>query len=320
VRGATKWVALALLLVLPACGEDLEDGAFLERPRVLGARFEIADDPARAWPAPGETADLRWLVDSPEDVPWSGGFAACVAQPNQTGMPGCAGEPFTVALTGEPSLAPVATMTLPPAEAFEGTTGEILLLGVMCAGGMPTMDRDCDDDTVLTEAVLFSVPVAIGDATNDHPTIADEDFTLDGEPWAPPPDPLPGPSCASLEPSAALPRVAWRDGEEDPIRVGVTTQPDDREPYFELVFGDGEEPMRVETLEELTVSHIATFGRFQRLQTVVFDEASMVLDVPYQPPARDDVPAEGRTVEAIFVVRDGRGGADWTRRAFCLVP
>lgn len=318
-RGARGLCLLALLLALPACGEDLENGAFLERPRVLGARIEVADDPARAWPAPDETVDLRWLVASPDDTSWSGAFAACIAEPNQTGVPGCAGEPFAVAQTGAPTLDPVVQLTLPGAEAFEGTTGELLVLGVLCAGGMPTLERDCGEDARVTETVLFGVRVALGDATNDHPTISDETFTVDGEPWDPPPDPLPESGCASLEPTAALPRVAWRDGEEDPIRVGVTTQPDDREEYLELVFGE-EEPQRVEAREELTFSHIATFGRFQRLQTVVFDEASMLVDVPYQPPARDDVPADGQTVEMIFVVRDGRGGADWTSRALCLTP
>jgi len=315
-----RWLALALLLLgLPACGEDLENGAFLERPRVLGARFEIAAEPERAWPAPGETVDLRWLVASPDDTPWTGAFAACIAQPNQTGVPGCAGEPFAIAQTGAPSLDPVASLTLPPAEAFEGTTGELLVVGVLCAGGAPTLEMDCGEDALITEAVLLPMPAAIGGATNRHPTIADATFTVDDEPWDPPPDPLPAAGCGALDPTAALPRVAWRDGEEDPVRVGLTTQADDREEYIETVFGE-EVPRMVEAREELTVSHIATFGRFQRLQTVVFDEASMQREVPYRPPAQDDVPADGQTVEMIFVVRDGRGGADWTRRALCLVP
>lgn len=319
--GRMRNVACVLsLLLLPACGDMLANGATLDRPRVLGVRVDVEGDPTRAAPGPGETTTLRWLVASPDALLWSGAVTACLAAPSQTGAPSCAGEPFAVAPSGAPSLEPAMTFTMPDAPAFEGSTGDVLLLGVLCAGAVPTLEG-CGADAAEEEVVTFRFGADLGLAPpNHHPSIADEAFTYDGRPWAAPPADLPATGCASRPDDDALPRATWRPEEEDVDGppIVMTTQPSDREPYLELVFG--ETPMMVESREELTVSMIVSAGTLPRRQTVIFDDEALDVSIPWTHPPLDEVPADGLTVELIAVARDGRGGMDWTRRVLCLVP
>lgn len=310
--------AALLLLLLPACGDPLESGSLLDRARLLGVRVEIDGDPTRASPAPGETANLRWFVASPDDSLWSGAVTACAGAPNQTGFPSCVGEPFGVSPSGAPSLEPVTTLTLPGVDAFAGGTGDVLLLGVFCANGLPTVDG-CSEGTTVSEIVTFTFPASLGvDPPNHHPSIADEAWSYDEMPWDPPPADVPATGCASAPSDASFPHVVWRE-EDDPPRIGITTHPDDREPYLELVFTDMM-ATRVEAREELSIAHVATAGRYSRPQTDIFSDERLDVDVPWAHPPRDEVPADGLTVEMIAVMRDGRGGMDWTRRALCLMP
>ncbi len=313
-----KWCCVLSLLLLPACGDMLENGGRLERPRVLGVRVEIASDPTRASPAPEETATLRWLVASPDDLAWSGAITACLGAPTKTGVPRCAGEPFAFAQTAAPSLEPTMAITLPPAAVFEGSTGQVLLLGALCAGGTPSLEG-CDEAATDGEVVIFGFPASLGaEPPNRHPSIADEAFAIDERAWAPPPAELPATACASRPDDDALPHVGWR-AEEDAPSLTVTTRPDDREPYLELVFGE-ETPTLVESREELTIALVIGAGELPRGQTVIFDDAALDVTIPWTPPPREEIPADGLTVELIAVARDGRGGMDWTRRALCLVP
>ncbi|MBX3271488.1 MAG: hypothetical protein KF729_14580 [Sandaracinaceae bacterium] len=313
-----KLVLSLLLLGLPACGDMLPNGATLERPRVLGARLEVEGDPGRAWPAPGETATLRWLVAAPEPAPaWTGAITACIARPNQTGLPSCAGEPFATAVTGAPSLEPVLSFALPAAEAFEGTTGELLVAGILCAGGALGPDG-CSADALDRETVILSLSTDRGaQPANRHPRLDDEEAFYDERPWAPPPSELPRAGCASAADVDAFPRVPWRD-EDDAPTLRITTSPDDREAYLELVFG--EMPTLVESREELTMTHVVGAGRLARARTVILDDARRDAEIRWVHPPVEDVPADGLTVELLVVARDGRGGTDWTRRALCLVP
>ncbi len=309
--------AAVLCLALSACAGDLESGSLLDRPRVLGVRVDVEGAPGRAAPAPGETFSLSWLVASPDDVSWTGAMRVCLAAPNQIGFAGCAGEPFFMGATGLPSLEPSITVTSPGPEAFSGLPGDLLVLGIFCAGGLPTADG-CSEDSAEAEIVTFRFPADLGlQPANQHPSIVDETFTYDEAPWDAPPAALPATGCASTPDSPSFPHVAWAS-EDDAPQIGLTTQTDDREPYLEFVFG--ETLMRVESREELSVAHLATAGWIARPETIVFADETPNVDVPWRHPDRAEVPGDGLTVEFIFVMRDGRGGMDWTRRALCLLP
>ncbi len=90
------------------------------------------------------------------------------------------------------------------------------------------------------------------------------------------------------------------------------------------------ETMIVTKREELLVSHAATKfgGKLGRYYSVIPREQSdktAEVELDYTPPAKSDdaekrVTAAGRLVRFYFVVRDQRGGVDFTTRSLCLVP
>jgi len=292
---------LCQLLCLSACGEDLPSGALLERPRVLGVRVEVEGEPQRAAPRAGETFELRWLLAAPEPVEWSAALVLCGAAPNQTGVPSCAGAPFATLATDAPTATPTFTARVP-----DPAPEQIVLIGTLTA------------EAHEPETVLFVFPVAAqDDPPNQHPTLGDERITIDDRPWNVPETPPPSTGCASAPDTDAFPHVAARD-EESPSLVELSIAPEDREPYREIVFGEG--PTVVDAREEITVSHIASGGRLARLQSIVFDDDASRVRVEWQHPSSDTLPNDGLTVSFIFVARDGRGGMDWVERSLCVTP
>lgn len=314
------WVML--LPLLPACIDEIPDGTLLERPRVLGARIQIEGEPERASPRPGEDATLEVFTASNDGATWTGALTACVEAPSFMGIPGCAGMPFAFSAPGAPTESPELALSLPDASAFAGGSSSILIAGVLCSGGTPSTETDesmlpvCEPAEATREVITFSVPVALGmQPPNQHPTLADETFFIDDMEWAPP-DAPPASGCASAT-GPALPRVPWTD-EENPSVLRFTSDPADREEYQELVLG--ETPMFIDSREDLQVTHLASAGDFQRLETEVFSDDAPDPSVEWAHPPQEDIPAEGLTVRFFFIVRDGRAGMDWTERALCLVP
>ncbi len=317
-------LAVLALALLSGCIDDLPSGVVLERPRVLGARLAIDGDPGRAAPRPGEQATLQFFTAAPGDATWSAALTACVAAPSFAGVPGCQGEPFAVAPPGPPGPAPSFDFTVPDASAFAGGADAILFAGVLCADGTPSATLDeamlptCDGDAPTREVITFRLPVALGDATpNQHPTLDDETLTIDGATWALPDSP-PATGCASAPATDALPRLTLQD-EETPSEVVFTSAPEDREAYQELVITD-QAPTFVDAREDITLTHLATAGSFERFTTEVFDDDAPSPRVEWTHPVAEDVPADGLTVRFVFVARDGRGGMDWTERVACVVP
>lgn len=319
------WTTLVLALpLLPACIDELPSGVLLERPRVLGARAEIEGEPERASPRPGEDAVLRFHTVSNDGAGWTAALTACVAAPALMGFSACAGDPFAFAAPGAPTGSPELAFAVPGPEAFEGSAGSLLFAGVLCANGTPSPEPDpttmlptCDGEGATTEVITFELPVALGvEPPNQHPSLSDETITIDDVTWGLPADP-PAAGCASAPENGSLPHIALRD-EESPSELVFTSDPADRERYQELVFG--ETPTLVDAREDLTITHVASAGRFERLTTEVFDDDAPDPRVEWEHPPPEDVPADGLTIRFHFVIRDGRGGMDWTERAACLVP
>src|SRR5262245_30381170 len=65
----TSLLALATALALTGCSGDLPAGWLIDHDRALGAGVEVDGDPGAAWPAPGETATVRWIMASPAGPP-----------------------------------------------------------------------------------------------------------------------------------------------------------------------------------------------------------------------------------------------------------
>jgi len=113
------------------------------------------------------------------------------------------------------------------------------------------------------------------------------------------------------------PRVAA--GSNDHV-IGNTTDGADRE-HYTLVQGDP--PVVTPARERLQISQFTTAGKLKSQFAVVEatdESAAPTVDVAWDAPEPDAVPASGTAVTFTFVVRDERGGADWTTRTACVTP
>jgi hypothetical protein len=279
--------SLVAAAALAGCVQsDLPPGSLIDRDRVLGARVEVEGDPGRAAPMPGETAVVRWIVAGPAapiEQPWT--FAVCAGDGD-----GCTSEAFLVegGLDAEPTLA----IAVPAADAL-GDSRFLWILGEIGESKLIATVRLARDGVELA---------------NRNPALAADAATIADAPW---PAPAPDAECA------ALPAIRAADGD---VELALAIDPAEREAYRE-VLADGTIEDRLEILQ---VSHFTTAGSLDRQFSVIEgdDDAPATIRVGWTPPDGEEeaIPADGRIVRFVFVVRDGRGGLDLARRAACLVP
>ncbi len=153
--------------------------------------------------------------------------------------------------------------------------------------------------------VSLSVPVQTGDEANHNPT-ADRAFTLDGQPWA---------ATVGDDPCAVGPRLS---GASKDHVIGNLTDGSDREAYTAL---EGSPAVATQTRESLQVSQFVTAGKLKSQFSFVEatdEQPATVVNVTWEAPQAADIPANGLAVTFTFVVRDNRGGTDWTTRALCV--
>jgi hypothetical protein len=308
-------LAAIAAIALAGCSNDLPVASKLERTRVLGARVEVASDPGRAEVSPGEAASVSWIVagpSAPATLDWAfalcttaGGDCADAPQPIAAGS----GAPVTVAFTA-PDATTLGTKFLP------------MMLGEICAdgtiggdvvAGLPT----CTGAGASGTPVRFVVPVTPdGETPNHHPTLGDDLLALGGATW----DPTTATAAAAgdaCDASGGLPVVAATPDGKDAVKqeIRIVSDADDRETYTPA-------GKTVPQLEDLQISNFTTAGKFESSYAAIFGtdtrpDADVL--VKWEPPAASAVPAGGEVVIFHFVVRDLRGGLDWTSRAVCVV-
>jgi len=308
IFGAARLLLLGLAggILISGCGPTFDPASLIEKTRVLGARIEVAGAPERASPGPGETANVTWLITSPDATPplrWT--FAVC--------MPGngsltCDSVPL--ALFAGTDTPPRIAFPVPGLDALGGAK-TVIVYGQLCTGveSMPIFDPrhgvpSCTAGGGTTVSV--SVPLQLGDDANRNP-IADRAFTFDGQAW-------PG-SAATDDPCVSGPTAIA--GSKDHV-IGNTTDGSDREGYTALV---GAPPVATPARESLEISQFTTAGELKSQFSFVEatnNDASTTLDVKWEAPEAAEVPATGLAVTFTFVVRDNRGGTDWTTRAACV--
>jgi len=308
--------AIAAVLLAVGCSNDLPVASVLERTRVVGARVDVAADPGRAEVAPGEAASVTWFIagpSAPATLDWA--FALCsgaasgdcvdAAQPIGAGS----GMPVTVAFT-TPDAATLGTDLLP------------LMLGVVCADGTVGVDPraplpTCTGPDASGTPVRFTIPVTPdGGTPNRHPVFANDVIELGGATWDPATATAgaPGDACDA---TTGLPVVAATPAGTDAVKqeIRIVSDGDDRETFTP-------EGAAAAQLEELQISNFTTAGKFESSYAAIFaTDARPDADVTvkWEPPAAPDVATGGRVVVFHFVVRDLRGGLDWTSRALCTV-
>ena len=102
--------------------------------------------------------------------------------------------------------------------------------------------------------------------------------------------------------------------------IGSTTEGSDREAYTVMM---GDPPVAIPARESLQISRFTTSGKLKSQFSFVEaadQNATTTVDVAWDAPEANEVPAAGEAVTFTFVVRDDRGGADWTTRTLCVTP
>jgi hypothetical protein len=303
-----KVLALASWVFIAGCGPTFDPASLIEGTRVIGARVEVEGAPDRASPKPGEMADVSWLVTSPEVTPplrWT--FAVCLPG---NGSLTCGSAPLATFQGAD--TPPRIAFAVPALDLLGGATS-VTVYGQICAGAdsLPLFDAQhglpsCTGGGGTT--VSLSVPVQAGDEANHNPT-ADRAFTLDGQPWAA--------ATVGDDPCANGPRLS---GASKDHVVGNLTNGSDREAYTVL---EGSPAVATQTRESLQVSQFVTAGKLKSQFSFVEatdEQPATVVNVTWEAPQAADIPANGLAVTFTFVVRDNRGGTDWTTRALCVTP
>jgi hypothetical protein len=307
----TLLLALFGFLVIAGCGPTFDPASLIANTRVVGARIEVDGAPDRASPKPGETATVTWLVTSPDTTPplsWT--FAVC-APGTGASSPACLAAPLA---RFDGTAAPPQISLPVPSEAVLGGATSLTLYGGICAGVDSTLQFDSQSGLASCTnggrgtTISLVMPLQQGDDANHNPT-ADRSFTLDSAAWPAP--------TATDDPCVQGPRVTA--GSKDHV-IGDTTEGSDREP-FTVVAGDP--PATTPARESLQISQFTTAGKLKSQFSFVEatdQNATTTVDVTWDAPEAALVPAAGAAVTFTFVVRDDRGGTDWTTRTLCVTP
>jgi hypothetical protein len=299
--------ALLAAAVVAGCGPTFDPASLIERTRVLGARVTVDGAPERAAPAPGEAATVTWLMTSPTATTPPLGWAFALCAPNALGNLSCDQAPLDLYQGSESP--PRVTFTVPGLDVL-GTARSLILYGRICVSSAPTFDpvsgfpgcTDMGDGTTAAVSIKLEDP----DYPNHNP-VADHGFALDGQPWV---------ADAGADPCVAGPRVKASTEEH---LIDIVSDGADRESYTALA---GYPAVPTALREALQISGFTTAGKLKPGLSFVeaVDTAPQTTsEVKWTTPKPEEVTAE-QVVTFTFVVRDDRGGVDWTTRAACVTP
>jgi hypothetical protein len=295
------------------CSDPIKDPQRIEELRVLAARLEVTAAPDLAWPRPGDGAVVRWLVVAPQPAPaFAWHLVACLAEPGPQGFPRCVADPFASVGGAAPAVAPEVAFQLPPGLEV-APPARLAVLGIFCGEGEPVLADDVLGSRCSQgERIVADFETQVGDdgEPNRNPTLSDATVELDGTPWSPPNEPAEAiQRCAERQPTPELPAARVGSGTHA-IRVVLDSADRDA-----IVTDDSLAPDH----EELQVSEFATAGLLDRQFSFIEPTAeSFAVETDWKPPKA--APDGGGLVRFYFVVRDLRGGVDWSERRLCLVP
>lgn len=297
------FVATLLSVVgLGACDDSFTKGWLVDRTRVLGVRFEGQAGTSAAASVPGETTRATWVIASPRGAPrlaWA--YALCTPPAGVFPEPRC-NTPLLASGAGSADDALVAMDIAVPPET--GEARELLVLAAFCETGPAELDATKLDGRcggggapLLASATLRLV----SSGANRNPVVAEDDVTFDG---------------AALVGSPLRAGAACSSGEAVVVAPGskhefaLRFRGDEREPEASLEGG----------VETLIASHVVTGGELERQFSWLEprEAAPKSVGMEWTAPSVAAVSKEGLGVEAVFVVRDGRGGLGFLRRAVCV--
>ncbi len=294
------------------CGDPLVDAAVVVGPRVLGARVRTANDALVAEPGAGESAQIEWLVVSNVRGAFASALSFCVAEPSLLGAPRCDGAAFDEQVVkGQFGVGLAADFRLPA----ELAPGDRWLAWFGSCGETAALFDDerseflCADKSAARSA-FYRGRVPGPDASgNRNPELDDDLLLLDAARWAGPGEPLGvGEPCQG----SGLPER--RGGTRAAIEFQLAG--DDREALQPPGAGD----YRPRARESLVYTHVANFEGLERPFSAIEhdgDELGFALELAL--PALGTADSEGQTLAFYLLVRDERGGVDWTERQLCVL-
>jgi hypothetical protein len=281
---ALLFTSLWLGTLASGCASDFDPPSLVERTRVLGARVEVAGEPQRATPRPGETATVTWLVTAPAETPPLG-WAFQVCLPTTTATP-CSPAPLAMI---QGSDTPSFPIVVPTAEVL-GDADHLVVLGLICDGGAPVFDGQRPGCPGAGTQVSFDLAVP-RDQPNHNPDVSDRPLWFDGVPWV-----------ADESDCALLPQV--------------TPASKDHVVRLHILAADREDTATGR--ETLQISNFDTAGELNRsFLFVEADRPAADTDIEVKWDAPEVSPLDGR-VRFTFVLRDLRGGLAWITRTACM--
>jgi hypothetical protein len=287
------------LFATSACDDPLSQVEAIDKTRVVGAKIEVAGDPTRAAPLPGEDVVVRFLVLAPDPEPsFAYALTACAAADSASDLATCAGEPLATAASLSPVPQAPSIAFVAPAEAT--AEQRLAVLGNICSSGvgLPAEAASTCDDGSPVRATTLDFYMDDGNHPNTNPALTS--VSVDGTELAP--------ETALTTDCAELPQVP-----AGAVKHGLNVKVDDasRDP---IVRETGADPTRESLLFSYFVSRGGVDHAFSGLES---GDGSNSTGALWTAPASVSGPSLARFV---IVVRDGRGGSDFAERRICLVP
>jgi hypothetical protein len=341
-------------LAAVGCEDELPRASLIASVRVLGARSEVAGDPSRSNPHPGEAARLTWdmVYPSPseDDSELRSLFIACTAPERFSGVPICQ-ELIELAAGGAPVKTPfdlAPGMEAPECDGpgseleygpvaiscVQGTPTQLvriaedfrakakLILGIICKNGLPRFDPNaptfmrCEKQPGVSDADLASIPV-YGTIAVD-PRDAEENHNPDIAAATF----LFGEGERRWEPLSDEERAELDDDCGDAASAGRILSSNGAEEQLAIEYDDSVREALDGEPEVLEFSAYTTFGELSRRFTV-FDASSKLplhseLTWEVEQAERDELGDRSRLVRFFFTLIDRRGGYAVTQRELCV--
>jgi hypothetical protein len=298
-RGPLFIVPLLVGLGTLGCDEPLSSVELIDKTRIVGARVEVAGDPTRAAPFPGESVEVRLLVLAPElDPAFAFAMRSCVAVDTAWDTARCGSE----ALATASSLDPVAGAPLLRFDAPGDATGSerLAVFASVCPAGVSLPNENARRCSDRSETLAVTLDFAMDDGLhpNSNPTFTS--VLLDGTE-------LPAASATTTDCSLL---TSIPPGSRHTLRVELDER--SRDPLLEETGADT-------TRESLLVSYFITHGDLDHAFSSIQSTAAVAAgSAVWTAPGRvGDVP---RLARFVVVARDGRGGSDFVERRVCVEP
>lgn len=296
---ASSAAPLAVAFLTLGCDEPLTAVELIDKTRIVAARVEVAGDPSRAAPLPGESVEVSFLVVTPEPAPaLAFSLRSCIALDSRSSATICGSDTLATAS----SLDPVAGAPLIRFDAPAGATGDerLAVHAAICPAGESLPSEDARTCSGGGETLFATVDFSMDDGEHPNSNPAFTSVLLDGTEL--PADSATTSDCALL---TSVPR-----GSKHTLRVELDESSRDPLP--------AEDAAHV-ARENLLVSYFIDQGDLDHAFSSIPSTAPVAAGsaVWTAPASAGDAP---RLARFVIVARDGRGGSDFVERRICVEP